>query len=81
MLRKGHGGLYKAPTKEERRKRKAKSRERDQIKFIDLRFERGKVVGFRKGKRQDSTLNIRSSDKQHVLWSELSLVGESLWIR
>ena len=24
MLRKGHGGLYNAPTKEERRKRKAK---------------------------------------------------------
>ena len=28
MLRKGHGGLYKAPTKEERRKRKAKRREK-----------------------------------------------------
>ena len=27
MLRKDHGGLYKAPTKEERRKRKAKRRE------------------------------------------------------
>ena len=24
MLRKGHGGLYKAPMKEERRKRKAR---------------------------------------------------------
>ena len=51
MLRKGHGGLYKAPTKEERRKRKAKRGERDQIKFIDLRFERWQVVRFRKGKR------------------------------
>ena len=28
-----------------RRKRKAKRRERDQIKFIDLRFERWQVVG------------------------------------
>ena len=45
MLRKGHGGLYKAPTKEERRKRKSKRRERDQIKFIYLRFERWQVVG------------------------------------
>ena len=44
MLRKGYSGLYKAPTKEERRKRKAK-RERDQIKFIGLRFERWQVVG------------------------------------
>ena len=45
MLRKGHSGLYKAPAKEERRKRKATSLERDQIKFIDLRFERRQVVG------------------------------------
>ena len=30
-----------------------KLRERDQIKFIGLRFERGQVVGFRKrGRRQ-----------------------------
>ena len=35
----------KAPTKEERRKRRAKRREGDQIKFIDLRFERWQVVG------------------------------------
>ena len=31
--------LCKAPTKEERRKQKAKRRERDQIEFIDLRFK------------------------------------------
>ena len=36
MLRKAHGGLCKAPTKEERNKRTAKRREGDQIKFIDL---------------------------------------------
>ena len=50
MLRKGHGSLYKALTKEERRKRKASGRERlkgegDQIKFIDLGFERCQAVG------------------------------------
>ena len=49
---KGHGGLYKVPTKEEGRKRKAKGRG-DQIKFIDLRFESWQVVGFRGGRRQD----------------------------
>ena len=27
-------------------------RERDQIKFIDLRFERWQVVGFRKARRR-----------------------------
>ena len=26
--------------------------QRDQIKFIDLRFERGKFVGFRKARRR-----------------------------
>ena len=52
MLRKGHGGLYKAPTKEERRKRKAKRRERNHIKFIDLGFERWQVVSFRKARRR-----------------------------
>ena len=47
MLGKGHGGgPYNASIKEERRKRK--SRERDQIKFIDLGFERWLVVRFRK---------------------------------
>ena len=47
MLGKGHGGLYKAPTKEEKRKRRANRLrgERDQIEFIDLRFERWQVVG------------------------------------
>ena len=45
MLGKGDGGLYKAPIKEERRKRQAKKRERDQIKFIDLKFERWQVGG------------------------------------
>ena len=48
MLGKGHGGLYSASTKEERRKRKAKRRERDQIKSIDLGFERCQVVRFKK---------------------------------
>ena len=42
MLRKGHGGLYKAPTREESERLRG---ERDQIKFIDLRFERWQVVG------------------------------------
>ena len=55
MLGKGHGGLCNASTKEEeRKKRKAKRRERDQSKFIDLGFERWQVVRFRKARgRQD----------------------------
>ena len=54
MLGKGHGGLYKASTKEERREGERLRGEGDQIKFIDLRFERWQVVRFRKARgRQD----------------------------
>ena len=58
MLGKGHGGLYNASTKEEERKKKERSErlrgERDQIKFIDIGFERWQVVRFRKARgRQD----------------------------
>ena len=42
-------------TKPKRRKKEKSGRlrgERDEIKFIDLRFERRKIVGFGKGRRQ-----------------------------
>ena len=44
-----------ACTKLQQRKRegsKSLKRERDQIKFIDIRFERWQVVGFREAKRR-----------------------------
>ena len=43
MLGKGRGGQYNASTKEEESKKLRGAR--DQIKFIDLRFERWQVVG------------------------------------
>ena len=46
---KRHGGLYKVSTMEES---KRLGGERDQIKFIDLGFERWQVVGFRKARRR-----------------------------
>ena len=53
MLGKGYGGLYKAPTKEKKESDGLRE-ERNQIKLIDLRFERWQVAGFRKArKRQD----------------------------
>ena len=53
MLRKGGDVLCKAPTKEDKDSERLRG-ERDQIKFSDLRFKIGQVVGFRKGrKRQD----------------------------
>ena len=45
-----------AYTRPQQRKKESERirRERDQIKFIDIRFERWKVVGFRKARgRQD----------------------------
>ena len=59
MLGKGYGGLYKAPAMEERRKQKAKRRERDQIKF-----ERWQVVRLRKARgRQDVPYVACSKDE------------------
>ena len=43
LLRKGYGGLYKATTKEERKKRKIKRRERsDQIYLREEMLTQGK---------------------------------------
>ena len=49
MLKKGPGGLYKALTLEGEAIERLRG-ERDQIKFIDLRFERWQVVRFRKAR-------------------------------
>ena len=61
MLRKGYGGLYKAPTVEERRMRNAKRRERDQIKFIDIRLERLQILRFRNARRRQEVPQIGCS--------------------
>ena len=47
MLGKGHRGVYKSPTEEESDWLTGERK----IKFIDLRVERWKVVGFRKGRK------------------------------
>ena len=49
MLRKGYGGLCKAQTKDEKESEWLGG-EKDQIKFIDLEFERWQVVRFRKAR-------------------------------
>ena len=59
-LRKGRGDLYKVPIKEESERLRG---ERDQIKFIDLRFERWQIVGFRKARRKDIPKIACSWDK------------------
>ena len=42
---------YTKPQQRKKEKSKRLRGEKDQIKFIDLRFERGQVVGFGKGRR------------------------------
>ena len=53
MLGKGHGGLSR-PQKWKKEESERLRGERDQIKFIELSFERWQVVRFRKARgRQD----------------------------
>ena len=47
MLGKGHGGLCKPQQRKKEESERLRG-ERDQIKFIDLRFERWQVARFRK---------------------------------
>ena len=63
MLGKGHDGLKK-PQQLKKEESERLRREGDQIKFIDLRFDRWQVAGFRKArKRQDVSQIARSSDE------------------
>ena len=43
---------YAKPQQRKKEKSERLRGERDQIKFIDLRFERGQVVRFRKARRR-----------------------------
>ena len=58
MLRKGFDGLYKAPTKEERRKQKAKRRELEITKKVELKVEACNEI---------KAGGINESDGVHVL--------------
>ena len=50
MLRKGYGGLYKAPTKEERRKQKVDRREiRSSLLILDLKDGQSPNTGGKNG--------------------------------
>ena len=51
------------PQQKKKEEREMLRGEGDQINFIDLRFERGQVVGFRKARRQDAPEITRSWDE------------------
>ena len=80
MLRKGHGGLYKAPTVEERRKRKPKRRERGvRSSLLILDLKDGKLQD--SGKQEEG----KTFHKLHVLgmndglWDRVRALGIETW--
>ena len=80
MLRKGHGGLYKAPTKEERSKRIAKRREREiRSSLVIFNLKDGKLQD--SGKQEEGKM----FHKLHVLginddlWDTVCGEGSETW--
>ena len=51
---------YKKPQQRKKEESEQRREERDQIQFIDLRFERWQVVGFRHGSPNHSRSIARS---------------------
>ena len=49
----GNGGLYKTPARKKDESERLR-KEGDKIQCISLGFERGKVAGFRKGRRKQA---------------------------
>ena len=78
MLRKGHGGLYKVPAKEERRKRKAKGRGGSD-KFFYLRFEIWQVVRFRKQEEGKTLHKLHVLGMNDDLWEKVRGLGNETW--
>ena len=79
MLRKGHVGLYKAPTEEEVRKRRAKRREKIRSRLLILDFKDGRLKD--SGKQEEG----KTFHKLHVLgmnddgWDKVREVGSETW--
>ena len=68
--------VYTKPQQRKKEESKRLRGERDQIKFIDLRFERCRqVVEFRKARRRQGVPEIARSRDERLF------VGQSLWIR
>ena len=74
---KGHDSLYHAPIKGEGEMLRG---EVDQVKFIDMRFERGKVVGVGKGRRRQDALEIACLGMNDDLQNRLFRLGTATWI-
>ena len=67
MLEKGHGVLYKAQHRKKEESERPRG-ERDQIKFIDPRFEKGQGVRFRKARRRQNVPQLHALEMNDDLW-------------
>ena len=74
---KGHGSLKPQQRKKEESERL--SGERDQIKFIYLRFERWQVVGFRKQEGGKTFHKLHVLGINDDLWDKIRGLGSEIW--
>ena len=72
MLGKGHGGLYKMPQQRKKEESERLRGERDQIKSIDLGFERWQVVRFRKARGGQTFHKLHVLGMDDYLWDRVS---------
>ena len=77
-----HGGLaYTKPQQRKKEESKGLRGERDQIKFIDLRFERWQVVRFRKARRRQDKMfhKLHFLGTSNDLWDRVCGVERETW--
>ena len=66
---------YTKPQQRQKEESERLSGERDQIKFIDLRFERGQVVGFKKEKEGKRSHKLHDRRMKDDLWDRVHGLG------
>ena len=70
---------YTMPQQRKQEESKRLRGERDQIKLIDLRFERGQVVGFRKARRRQDVPQLHVLGMNDGVWDRVFEVGSETW--
>ena len=73
-MKKGHGDLYNAQQRKKEESEQLRG-ERDQIKFIDLRFERWQVVGQKSNEEGKTFHKLHVLGIKHDLWDRVRGLG------
>ena len=74
MLGKDQGDLHKAQQRQEEESESLRG-----YKFIDLRFERGEVVGFGNERRKQDVLQISFLGMNNDLWDKVRGLASGTW--